>query len=75
MENKDRPNKAKTSSQALIRRVLHGKAVPRIKVAVDAYNPASIETQVPIETYDYNKIREPLILRWSKQKEKSKSRC
>lgn len=64
------PTKQRPSAEALIRRILRGKSIPNINTAVDAYNLASIETQIPIGAYDFDKIKEPLTLRWSKQGEK-----
>jgi len=67
------PTKQRPSAEALIRRILRGKNIPHINTAVDAYNLASIETQIPIGAYDFDKIKEPLILRWSKPGEKFKA--
>lgn len=66
------PTKQRPSAEALIRRILRGKNIPSINTAVDAYNLASIETQIPIGAYDYDKIKEPITLRWSKPGEKFK---
>ncbi len=63
------PTKQRPSAEALIRRILRGKGLPRINCAVDVYNIVSILTQISIGAYDYNKIVEPIILRWSKEGE------
>ncbi len=63
------PTKQRPSAEALIRRILRGKSIPRINCAVDAYNLASILTQISIGAYDYDRIVEPLMLRWSRDGE------
>ena len=66
------PTKQRPSAEALIRRILRGKSIPRINCAVDAYNLASILTQISIGAYDLDKIVEPIVLRWSREGEKFK---
>lgn len=46
------PTKQRPSSEALIRRILRGKEIPKINPAVDAYNSGSIESCIPFGGYD-----------------------
>ncbi|MEM2761002.1 MAG: phenylalanine--tRNA ligase beta subunit-related protein [Nitrososphaerales archaeon] len=58
------PTKTRPSSEALARRFLLNKNIPKINNVVDAGNIASIETLVPIGTYDADKIVGDVILRF-----------
>ncbi len=53
------PSKVRPSSEALIRRVLLGRGLPRVNTAVDAANLVSISILRPVGLYDADKI-EPL---------------
>jgi len=64
------PTKIRPSSEALIRRILRGKRIPRINSAVDAYNLASIETYMSFGAYDAEKIHGRLVLRKAHESEK-----
>jgi len=64
------PTKTRPSSEALIRRILRGRPVPRINNVVDSGNLASIVTLVPIGLYDIAKINGKLSLRMAKKGEK-----
>ncbi len=46
------PTKTRPASEALLRRVLQGKELPRINTLVDAYNLASMKTRVAIAAFD-----------------------
>ncbi|HYM39153.1 MAG TPA: phenylalanine--tRNA ligase beta subunit-related protein [Thermoplasmata archaeon] len=46
------PTKTRPASEALLRRVLQGKELPRINTLVDAYNLASMETRIAIAAFD-----------------------
>jgi len=46
------PTKIRPASEALLRRVLQGKDLPRINTLVDAYNLASMTTRVAIAAFD-----------------------
>ncbi len=46
------PTKTRPASEALLRRVLQGKEVPRINTLVDAYNLASMKTRIAIAAFD-----------------------
>ncbi len=64
------PTKTRPSSEALIRRILRGKPIPRINNVVDSGNIASITTLVPIGLYDAERIEGSLSLRTAKKGEK-----
>ena len=46
------PTKTRPSSEALLRRVLQGKGLPQVNLAVDVCNLCSLEHQLPLGTYD-----------------------
>lgn len=46
------PTKTRPSSEALLRRVLQGKGLPKVNAAVDVCNLCSLEDQVPLGLYD-----------------------
>jgi len=50
------PTKTRPSSEALARRFITNKSIPKINNVVDAGNVASIETLIPIGIYDANTI-------------------
>lgn len=50
------PTKTRPSSEALLRRVRKGDAIPRINSAVDVINWCSLEFQLPYGLYDSSKI-------------------
>lgn len=50
------PTKTRPSSEALLRRVLQGKGMPEVNVAVDVCNLCSLEHQLPLGLYDRDKI-------------------
>lgn len=57
------PTKIRPASEALLRRILQGKPIPRINTAVDAYNLASIKHNVAIGSFDLDEFGGPLVLR------------
>jgi DNA/RNA-binding domain of Phe-tRNA-synthetase-like protein len=57
------PTKIRPAQEALIRRVLQGKPLPKINTAVDAYNVASIKTMVPFAAFDASKVKGDFFLR------------
>ena len=50
------PTKSRPAGEALTRRVLGGRDLPKVNTAVDAYNLASIETSVAIAAFDLRKV-------------------
>jgi DNA/RNA-binding domain of Phe-tRNA-synthetase-like protein len=57
------PTKTRPSSEALLRRVRKGDALPRINNVVDVCNWCSLEFQVPYGLYDLARVRGPIVLR------------
>jgi DNA/RNA-binding domain of Phe-tRNA-synthetase-like protein len=51
------PTKTRPANEALLRRVLQGKGLPRIHPAVDVCNLASLEHQLPLGLYDRTHVR------------------
>jgi DNA/RNA-binding domain of Phe-tRNA-synthetase-like protein len=51
------PTKTRPSSEALLRRVLQGKGLPKVHPAVDVCNLCSLEAQLPLGLYDRESIR------------------
>lgn len=51
------PTKTRPSSEALLRRVLQGKGLPRVNPAVDVCNLCSLEHQLPFGLYDRDQVR------------------
>ena len=46
------PTKTRPSSEALLRRVVQGRGLPRVNLAVDICNLCSLEHQLPLGLYD-----------------------
>ncbi|MDH5459915.1 MAG: phenylalanine--tRNA ligase beta subunit-related protein [Candidatus Bathyarchaeota archaeon] len=63
------PTKTRPSGEALLRRVLHGKELPRISTVVDAYNLASMKTIIPISGFDKDRLNLPFQIRFAKNGE------
>jgi DNA/RNA-binding domain of Phe-tRNA-synthetase-like protein len=57
------PTRTRPSSEALLRRVKKGDALPRINNLVDVINWGSLESQLPFGLYDQAKIRGHVVLR------------
>jgi len=51
------PTKTRPSSEALLRRVVQGKGLPRVNLAVDVCNLCSLEHQLPLGLYDREHVR------------------
>ncbi len=51
------PTKTRPSSEALLRRVLQGKGLPRVNPVVDICNLCSLEHQIPLGLYDGDRVR------------------
>jgi DNA/RNA-binding domain of Phe-tRNA-synthetase-like protein len=52
------PTKARPAGEALTRRILGGRDLPRVNTAVDAYNLASVESSIAIAAFDLGAIEE-----------------
>jgi DNA/RNA-binding domain of Phe-tRNA-synthetase-like protein len=63
------PTKTRPSGEALLRRVLHGKELPRVSTVVDAYNLASMKTIIPISGFDKDRLNPPFQIRFAKNGE------
>ena len=57
------PTKNRPAAEALVRRVLRDSPIPRINTWVDAYNLVSMETAIPVASFDADKLRGELIMR------------
>jgi len=57
------PTKVRPASEALIRRAIGGRTIPRINTLVDAYNLASMETEVALAAFDRERMAGPLYMR------------
>jgi DNA/RNA-binding domain of Phe-tRNA-synthetase-like protein len=57
------PTKTRPAAEALIRRVLRGRPLPKINTLVDAYNLASIETTIPLAAFDEDGLIGELLMR------------
>jgi len=51
------PTKLRPSSEALLRRVLQGRGLPRVDPVVDVCNLCSLEHQLPLGLYDRAQVR------------------
>jgi DNA/RNA-binding domain of Phe-tRNA-synthetase-like protein len=64
------PTRVRPSSEALLRRLKKGEALPRVNSLVDVANAMSVQLQVPVGLYDLDKVKgEDLVLRLGKQGE------
>lgn len=57
------PTKNRPAAEALIRRILRGENLPRINTLVDAYNLASIKTEIALAAFDADKLKGTLLMR------------
>jgi len=64
------PTRMRPSSEALLRRLKKGEALPRINSLVDVANAMSVQLQVPVGLYDLGKVKgEELVVRLGKEGE------
>jgi DNA/RNA-binding domain of Phe-tRNA-synthetase-like protein len=63
------PTKNRPAAEALIRRVLAGKQIYHINTFVDAYNLVSMQTAIPIASFDEDILQGELLLREAKPNE------
>lgn len=63
------PTKVRPAAEALIRRVLGGRSIPRINTVVDAYNLASMMTCIALAAFDTNRLNGDIIMRFAKKGE------
>jgi DNA/RNA-binding domain of Phe-tRNA-synthetase-like protein len=57
------PARYRGSAEALLRRVIGGKGLPRINAVVDVINLVSVESRLPIGLYDASQISGDVIFR------------
>jgi DNA/RNA-binding domain of Phe-tRNA-synthetase-like protein len=57
------PTKNRPAAEALIRRVLNGRPIPKINTWVDAYNLVSIQTAIPIASFDADLLVGGMLMR------------
>ncbi|MDG6223697.1 MAG: hypothetical protein IAX21_09305 [Candidatus Bathyarchaeota archaeon] len=63
------PTKNRPASEALTRRILAKKPIPCINTLVDSYNLASITSQIPLATFDSDKLEGEIFMRFAKKGE------
>jgi DNA/RNA-binding domain of Phe-tRNA-synthetase-like protein len=63
------PTKNRPASEALIRRIVRGRELPKINVLVDTYNLASMVSGIPLAAFDKSKLHGELLLRKAKAEE------
>ena len=63
------PTKNRPAAEALIRRVLNGRPIPKINSWVDAYNLVSIQTAIPIASFDAELLEGSLLMREAEEGE------
>lgn len=64
------PTKIRPAAEALIRRIIAGKTLPRINTLVDAYNLASIKSRIALATFDADKLEGDLLMRFAEEGER-----
>lgn len=63
------PTKTRPASEALLRRVLQGKELPTINTLVDAYNLASLKSEIPLAAFDRKALTGNLGMRFAREGE------
>jgi len=63
------PTKNRPAAEALTRRILQGKTIPRINTLVDSYNLASIKTEIALAAFDAEKLKGNLLMRFATEGE------
>ena len=63
------PTKNRPAAEALIRRVLGGSSIPCINTLVDAYNLASIKTEIALAAFDADRLEGGLFMRFAEKGE------
>jgi DNA/RNA-binding domain of Phe-tRNA-synthetase-like protein len=63
------PTKNRPAAEALIRRVLRDRPIPKINTWVDAYNIVSITSTIPIASFDVDQLDGELLMRDAKKEE------
>jgi DNA/RNA-binding domain of Phe-tRNA-synthetase-like protein len=63
------PARYRGSAEALLRRIIAGKGLPRIHAVVDVINLVSVESRLPIGLYDSARIQGNIVFRAGRQGE------
>ncbi len=63
------PTKTRPAAEALIRRVLGVRPIPRINTLVDAYNLASMITCIALAAFDVSRLQGDIIMRFANKGE------
>jgi DNA/RNA-binding domain of Phe-tRNA-synthetase-like protein len=63
------PTKVRPAAEALIRKILSGRTLPRINNLVDAYNLASIKTEIALAAFTRDRLKCDLLMRRAKEGE------
>ncbi len=63
------PTKVRPAAEALIRRVLGGRSIPRINTVVDAYNLASMTTCIALAAFDVSRLNGDIVMRFANRGE------
>jgi len=63
------PTKNRPAAEALIRRVLSGRAIPNVNTLVDAYNLASIKTEIALAAFDADRLKGDFLMRFATEGE------
>ncbi len=64
------PTKTRPASEALTRRILNGRPLPKINTVVDAYNLSSIITRIPLAAFDVDKVNGIINMRLAQKNER-----
>jgi len=64
------PTKNRPAAEALIRRILRDNLIPNINTIVDAYNLASIKTEIALAAFDIQELQGNLVMRFARRGEK-----
>ena len=59
------PTKTRPAAEALTRRIAGNKPFPRVNSLVDAYNLASVKTEIAIAAFDRDKLNGNLLMRFA----------
>lgn len=59
------PTKTRPAAEALIRRVLRGRPLPKINSLVDAYNLASMKSEIAFAAFDADELGDSLLMRFA----------
>ncbi|MCJ7631489.1 hypothetical protein MUP77_03690 [Candidatus Bathyarchaeota archaeon] len=59
------PTKVRPAAEALIRRILGGRSMPRINTVVDAYNLASMTTHIALAAFDTSRLNGDIVIRFA----------